>query len=226
MKILQPTYIAKLPSNKKEVKFRPFVVKEERSLLLAKQEDDPKVIIESMKDLVRACTFGEIEPNDIPYYDFEYLFLSIRSKSVGETVEMIGGCNCNPEAQTPFSVDIESMVIENLDSSTEIVLPDSDYRIKITHPNINYFLESFDTDEAAFSVLAKAIGLVYTKDEVFEFNDSEKAEFIESMNPKQQRVLALALESMPTLKLYGNYKCNKCGKDHKINVSGVKDFFV
>lgn len=227
LKIVQPTYTLQLPSNGKHVNFRPFVVKEEKALLLAIQEDKPKAIIENIKSIVKACTFDEVDPNKIAYYDLEYIFLMIRAKSVSEHVELIGGCECG--AKTDFIVDVEKAAVEGLNQKSTFKIADSDYYVEMTHPSIDYFIndEVDESEEEQYKSAAKSIKAVYTDDEVFDsMTDKEKVEFLDSLTSKQQKPIAEFIRQMPRLVVKGEYDCVKCGTHHSADVSGVERFFV
>ena len=105
-KIILPEYITKQPSTGNKITFRPFTVKEEKSLLLALQENDVNIVVNAIKSVVRVCTDNKLDVEKIPYYDMEYIFLQIRAKSIGETIDLIGSCDCSETAKTEFDVDI------------------------------------------------------------------------------------------------------------------------
>lgn len=226
--IIQPSYPVVLPSSGKRVKYRPFTVKEEKSLLLALQEDDLDTVTVAIKNTVSACTYGEIDVDNTPYYDIEYLFLQIRSKSVGEIIELVGSCECDTKVKTEFSVDISNLVIEPKPSgNTRIKIPNTQYSIELKHPSIDDFVKTFNSDgETATETVANCIISVYTDDEVMNWSFSEKLEFVESMTSIQQKDIAAYLENMPMVKLDANYTCKACKSDHKKVLSGFSNFFV
>ena len=227
-KLIQPTYPTKLPSTGKHVTFRPFTVKEEKSLLLALQEDNIENVVCAIKNVIVACTDGGVNPDDVPYYDIEFLFLQIRSKSVGEIIDLVGSCECSPEAKTQFSIDIGDLVIVPTPKGKSIIkIPDSPYTVEFVHPTISDFTKTFSTSEdSATEVVANCIHNIYTDDEVMSWSDKEKFDFVESMSPKQQKDIAKFLENMPMVKLNSTYTCVKCGKNHSENISGFASFFL
>lgn len=226
--IIQPSYPATLPSSGKKVKYRPFTVKEEKSLLLALQEDDLETVTMAIKNTVSACTYGEIDVDKTPYYDIEYLFLQIRSKSVGELIELVGSCGCDPKVKTEFAVDIANLVVEpKPNGNVRLQIPNTKYTIEFTHPSIDDFVKTFKSDgETAAETVANCIISVYTDDEVMDWNFQEKLEFVESMTSIQQKDIAAYLETMPMVKLDANYKCRACGTQHTKVLSGFSNFFV
>lgn len=227
-KIILPTYTTKQPSTGKQVKFRPFTVKEEKALLLALQEGDPSSISEAIKNVVTICTEGSVDVNTTPYYDIEYIFLRIRAKSVGEVIDLVGSCECSPEAKTKFSVDIDDVKIEpEPKGSIPIVIPDTKYTIKFRHPSIDDFIKAAEkSSENATEIVANCIVQVFTDEEIMDWTYDEKLEFVESMTTKQQKDIAEFLRNMPMVKLPAKYTCQECGKVHDQTISGFANFFV
>lgn len=227
-KIIQPTYTCKQPSTGKQILYRPFTVKEEKALLLALQENNIDVIINAIKNTINICTDGLVDTEKTPYYDIEYLFLQIRSKSVGEIIEMVGSCECDPKVKTEFSIDIANVYLDPVPSGTlKAHIPDTEYTIEFKHPGINDFAETFKTSgDNATTTVANCIVYVYNGDEVMTWNFKEKLEFIESMSSKQQKGVASFLSNMPMTKLPAKYTCKGCGKVHNDVISGFDNFFV
>lgn len=227
-KIALPVYTRKLPSNGKEVKFRPFTVKEEKSLLLALQEADMPTLANAIGNLITACTDGSVDPEAIPYYDVEYLFLQIRSKSIGEIIDMVGKCDCNENTKTEFTVDIDTTQIDPTPSGN-ILLPiaDTEYIIEFRHPSLSDFVRSVTSKgEDAEEIVANCIVRVFTESEVMNWSKQETLEFVESMTTKQQRGIAEFMKRMPMVKLPAPYTCKSCGKEHSNVLSGFENFFV
>jgi hypothetical protein len=226
--IVHPSYFTALPSTGEKVKFRPFTVKEEKNLLLALQENDVNVIVDSIKSTITACTSGQVDPDKIPYYDSEFLFLQIRAKSVGEVLDLIGSCDCGPTVKTPFSADIESTVVTPKPTGNKrISIPQSGYVVEFRHPSIEDFAEIIKTNgEAASDVVANCVVQVFTDDEIIEMDTKGKIEFVESMSPLQQKELVSYLKNMPMTQIPTQYRCVGCGKEHKSRLSGFENFFV
>jgi len=227
-KVIQPTYITKQPSTGKSIKFRPFTVKEEKSLLLALQENDVDTTSESIKNIISVCTDGQIDPLITPYYDMEYIFLQIRSKSVGDVIDLVGSCECGPDKKTEFSVDIADVRIEPAPTgNATLKIPDTAYTIEFRHPSIDDFTKIFHSvDDHSQVVVTNCIVKVFTDDEVMNWSFDEKLEFVESMSTKQQQGGAEFLKNMPMSILPMKYTCRHCGKDHSQTMSGFESFFV
>jgi hypothetical protein len=227
-KIILPTYVSTLPSNGAKVEFRPFTVKEEKSLLLALQEDSIYTVAAAIKNVISACTYGKCDPEKMPYYDVEYLYLQIRAKSIGEVLELIGSCECADTAKTEFIVDIESIVIEPKPTGNfRVHIPDTIYTLECRHPSIDDFAKSLDAGEdVANEIVANCIVNIFTDEEVLDWSPKEKLEFVDSMTSKQQKGIATFLKDMPLVKLPTKYKCRECGKMHEGEISGFESFFV
>ena len=226
--ITLPTYICKLPSTGKNINFRPFTVKEEKNLLLALEENDINVVAEALKTIITNCTSSKVDVDTIPYYDMEFLFLQIRSKSVGELIDLIGSCDCSETAKTEFTVDIGTAVVNPKPSGTlKMKVPDTNYNMELRHPSLSDFILAFSNKaESGTNTVARCIKTVYTDDEVFDWDFDKKVEFLDSMSPKQQKDIEKFLKDMPAVSIDSSYKCCKCGKEHKQALSGFENFFV
>jgi hypothetical protein len=224
--IIQPTYITNQPSTGKKVSYRPFTVKEEKALLLALQEADIDTVSIAIGNVISACT--ELDPKKIPYYDVEYIFLQIRSKSISEVIDMVGGCTCDPNVKNEFTIDIADATVEPKPPKENTFKVDgTPYTVQLEHPTIFNFASLIKTDaEASFEVVASCITNVYNDEETLDWSLKEKTEFVESMTPKQQKEISGFLKNMPLVKLHSHYKCKSCGKDHNRTTTGFKNFFL
>lgn len=227
-KIVQPTYVATQPSTGDKVNFRPFTVKEEKALLLALQEDNMETMAAAIKSLISACTDEKIDPIKVPYYDLEFLFLQIRSKSVGELIDLVGSCDCSEEAKTQFSVDISTTLLEPTPAKkTDIRIVDTPYTVSVMHPHLDDFVKLYKSGGAlATEVVTNCILSIYTDEEVMDWTYQEKLDFVESMTSKQQKDLAVFLKNMPMVKIPAKYNCISCGKEHDAPLSGISNFFL
>jgi len=227
--IILPTYTTKLPSTGKTVTFRPFTVREEKALLLALQENNLDTVAVAIKNTIEVCTSGVIDPDVYPYYDIEYLFLQIRSKSVGEILNLSGSCDCKNNAKTDFTVDLSTVTVTpEPKESFKIRIPDSGYTVVMRHPSLSDFITAFkvDDEDTGTATVAKCITQIFSEDEVFDWSLQEKIEFVESMSPKQQKDITTFLNEMPTVNLDVSYVCQHCGKEHKQIMSGFENFFI
>lgn len=224
-KIIQPTYLALQPSTGQKIKFRPFTVKEEKALMLALQEGDVELTTMAIKSVIEACT--ELNPHKIPYYDVEYIYLQIRAKSIGETIDLQGSCDCGRK-NIEFGVDIDTVVIDPpVPKDNKMSVVGTEYIIQLQHPSIDDFAKLIETNgNAANDVVANCIQSVMTDDEVLDWSYDETVEFVESMTPAQQKPIAKFLKNMPLVKVPTKYKCPACGKEHVSSMTGFKNFFL
>jgi len=202
--IIQPTYVTIQPSTGKKIQFRPFTVKEEKALLLALQESDIDTVAVAINNVITACT--DLDPTQIPYYDVEYIFLQIRAKSIGEVIDMIGGCSCSEDAKTEFTIDItEATVLPAPPKENIFKVDGTQYSVQIEHPSILNFANLINTNaESSFEVVASCIKAVYTDEEVLDWGMKEKIEFVESMTPKQQKCHLYNSTLITNVKSVGN----------------------
>lgn len=227
MRVTQkPKYEATLFSDpSKKVKYRPFIIEEERNLLMALEARDFNQVITTIRDMVEACTGLEVE--SLPYFDLENLFVKIRSKSVGELIDMIGQCDCKEDgsAKTEFQMNLDEIAIEGEVLDPVIQIPDSDYFVEMRYPNSADVITAQDEDGIDFA--AKLIKKVWNSEEVFDNPTlSECKEFILSLNDEQYAPIDKFYEKMPVLSLKQQWFCKHCGKEHSARLTGMEDFFV
>ena len=224
-KLIQPTYTTKQPSTGKTVSFRPFTVKEEKSLLLALQDADIETTTLAIKNVISSCT--SLDPDKIPYYDVEWIYLQIRSKSIGETIDMLGGCTCDPKVKTEFEIDVTNPDISIDPKSINNLVQIDKYTVQLQHPTIADFASTIQANaQNAEQIVANCIVNVIDGDEVMSWSNKEKLEFVESMTTKQQKGISDFLKQMPIVSLISTYKCKACGKEHKSQRKGFQNFFL
>ena len=209
--ITTPTYELNLPSTGKKIKYRPFLVKEEKILILALDSRDENQITNSVKDVLKKCVLTRgVKIDDLPTFDIEYIFLNIRAKSIGEDIKLI--VTCPDDKKTEVSVTIyvdEIKVIKSKDHKTDISL-DKNLTLRMRYPSLNQFIQSnFDTEDESqttvdktFQLIADCMDTVYTKEEAWESNDyspNERLSFIEQLNSKQFKDVERFFATMPKL---------------------------
>ena len=237
-KLKAPVYEAKLPSTNKVIKYRPFLVKEEKILLTAMESDDEKVITNAVKQIIKNCIQGNIKVEDLPTFDIEYLFLRLRAKSVGEKVTVglrpypcseNGGDLCDHTTQVEIDLD-KVKVTKNKDHSTKIML-DDDIGIVMEYPDnsvLTSLTKNDNNTETGISIIKNCIKMIFTKEETFEkdsFNDKELDEFIDSLNSEQFVQIQTFFETMPKLTHTAKYKCGTCGESKETKIEGLNSFF-
>jgi hypothetical protein len=232
-KLTTPTYELEIPSTDEKIKYRPFLVREEKILLIALESGESEDIITAIKDIVTECTYGKIDLGKIPMFDVEYIFLNIRAKSVGEvsTLRLL----CPDDKETYVNVDIdlsEIMVQVDKGHNPKIELTDEMGMI-MTYPNIDSLSASGVTDITAdnmLDVISACILQIYDKkgEEVFETKDQTKkevSEFVESLNTKQFADVQKFFDTMPKLKHTIEVENPKTKVKSKIVLQGLNDFF-
>ena len=209
-KIATPTYELELPSTGKTIKYRPFLVKEEKVLVIALESEDTKQITNAIKAVLKNCVLTKgIKVETLPTFDIEYLFLNIRGKSVGEELEVNIVCPDDGETNVPVFIDLDSIQVEKDDDHTNQIKLDDDLMMEMKYPSLEQFIKNnFDFQEGnqmdqSFELIATCIDKIYNEDEVWATADCTKKEvkdFLESMNSSQFKEIEKFFESMPKLK--------------------------
>ena len=208
-KIATPTYELDLPSTGETIKYRPFLVKEEKLLVLALESEDTKQITNAIKAVLKSCiqTKG-IKIETLPTFDIEYLFLNIRGKSVGEEIEVNVICPDDEETQVPVSINIDDIQIEVTDDHDNKIQLDDSLMMEMKYPSLEEFIKNnFDFKETnqmdqSFALIASCIDKIYNEDEVWataDFTKKEVNEFLEQMNSSQFKDIENFFETMPKL---------------------------
>ena len=233
-KLNTPTYELEVPSTDEKIKYRPFLVKEEKILLMAMESKDNAQIINAVKDIVSSCTFGKLNVATMPMFDMEYIFLNIRAKSVGEVSKL--KILCPDDKKTYASVELDLTKVEvqvGDDHSNKIELTD-DMGIIMTYPTIDSFLESgIETVNASnmLDVVGSCVLQIYEEkgEKVYHAKDQTKkelTEFIESMNSGQFKKLQSFFDTMPKLTHTIQVKNPKTKKTSDVKLTGLNDFFA
>ena len=235
-KINTPTYELTLPSNNKKIKYRPFLVREEKILILALESSDAKQISSSIVEIMADCieTKG-VDITKLPSFDIEYLFLNIRAKSVGETVEVIITCPDDKKTTVDTSINIDDIKIKKTPGHKNIIKLDDKYSMKLKYPSMQQFIDAnFDTDEEgsqvaqSINMLSTCIDMIYDDEESWDAADSTPDElnsFIEQLNTKQFKEVESFFETMPKLEHIVEVTNPKTGKTSKVKLEGLASFF-
>ena len=234
-KIASPTYELVLPSTKQEIKYRPFLVKEEKLLVLALESEDTKQITTTIKAVIKGCILTKgIKVENLPTFDIEYLFLNIRGKSVGEEVEVNIICPDDGVTQVPVKINLDEIeVIENEEHQKNIKLDDT-LMMEMKYPSLDQFIKSnFDFTEEnqveqSFDLIGACIDKIYSEDEVWATADCSKKEvneFLEQMNSLQFKEIEKFFETMPKLSHAINITNPKTKKKSEVVLEGLSSFF-
>jgi len=235
--ITTPTYELNLPSTGKKIKYRPFLVKEEKILILALETRDQNQITNAVKDVLKKCVITRgIKIDDLPTFDIEYLFLNIRAKSIGEDINMIVTCPDDRKTEVDVTVYVDEIkVIKSKEHVKDITL-DKDMTLRMKYPSLNQFIETnFDTKEESqttvdktFQLIADCMDTVYTKEDAWDSKDyspNERLEFIEQLSSKQFKQVERFFATMPKLSHTIEVTNPNTKKKSKIVLEGLSDFF-
>lgn len=229
-----PTYTLVVPSTEQEVKFRPFLVREEKALLMAQQSEDAIVMVDTLKNIIKSCILNEIDVDNLATFDLEYIFTQLRAKSVGENIELIFPCDtCEDEkARVQISFDITKLEVQKSPEHKKNIALFGDVGVSMRYPTIQVIqkLEKLDTDnlDDIFKVMAECIEYVYQGDEIFYAKEQEPGEMVEFLNnltSEQFKNVQKFFETMPKIRQEVDYNCPVCKKAHHKVLEGIQSFF-
>jgi len=232
-KLTTPTYELEIPSTDEKIKFRPFLVKEEKILMMAMESKSSTDITQAVKDIVNECTFNKVKIDNMPMFDVEYIFLQIRSKSVGEISKLKLLCPDDGKTYADVELDLNEVKVQVGDDHTNKIDLGNDMGMIMKYPTIDSFSESGIKDinpGNMLEVISTCILQIFEKkgEKVYDTKDQTKKEveeFIESLNTKQFKDLQKFFETMPKLKHEVTIKNPKTKKESKVTLSGLNDFF-
>ena len=232
-KLTTPTYELEIPSTDEKISYRPFLVKEEKILLMAMESGKNEDIVNAVKQIVSECTFNKLKVGTMPMFDIEYIFLNIRSKSVGEISKLRMLCPDDKKTYTDVEVNLEEVKVQVNDDHTNKIELGNKMGMIMTYPTIDSFTETGLQEINASnmtSLISGCIMQIYEDDgeKVYEAKDQtqkELQEFIESMNTSQFKKVQHFFDSMPRLKHDMEVKNPKTKKVTKITLSGLNDVF-
>ena len=235
-KITTPTYELELPSTGQTVKYRPFLVKEEKVLVIALESEDNKQITTAIKAVLKSCVQTKgIKVEALPTFDIEYLFLNIRGKSVGEEVEVNIVCPDDDETQVLVSINLDDINIQKTEEHTNKIRLDDNLMMEMKYPSLDQFIKSnFDFNEKnqmdqSFQLIASCIDKIYSDEEVWATADCTKKEvneFLESMNSSQFKEIEKFFETMPKLSHTLTVTNPKTKVESEVVLEGLASFFA
>tara|TARA_R100000908_G_C3732738_1_gene131585 strand:- start:81 stop:800 length:720 start_codon:yes stop_codon:yes gene_type:complete len=208
-KINTPTYELTLPSTGKKIKYRPFLVREEKILIMALETEDTEQITNAVVEIINGCILTKgVDVSNLATFDIEYIFLNVRSKSVGESVEVNVICPDDNKTSVQVEIDIDSIKIQKTKGHKNIIKLDDQYSMKLKYPSLNEFIDTnFESSEESdvnksLNMITSCIEMIYDKEESWDASDSTKQEleeFIEQLNSKQFKTIEKFFETMPKL---------------------------
>ena len=235
-KISTPTYELELPSNKKKIKYRPFLVREEKILIMALESENTKQISDAIVQVLKDCILTRgIKINELATFDIEYLFLNIRAKSVGETVEVNVTCPDDGETMVPMEIAIDDIKVQKEKEHTNIIKLDDKLSMKLKYPSMNQFIESnfevSDSDmgvDQSLKMITTCVDIIYDSEQSWSASDCTKKEltdFIEQLNTKQFKEIENFFTTMPKLSHKVNVKNPNTGVESEVVLEGLASFF-
>jgi|TARA_R100000027_G_scaffold4983_1_gene4089 hypothetical protein len=235
-KIATPTYELELPSTGETVQYRPFLVKEEKLLVIALESDDTKQITTAIKSVIKNCILTKgVKVEQLPTFDIEYLFLNIRGKSVGEDIEVNVICPDDEETEVKVNINLDDIQVQKNDDHTDKIKLDDSIMMQMKYPSLEQFIKNnFEMSDKnamdqSFELIATCIDKIFTEDEVWAAADctkKEMTEFLEQMNSSQFKEIEKFFETMPKLSHTIKVKNPNTKKDSEVVLEGLASFFA
>ena len=235
-KIATPTYELELPSTEQTVRYRPFLVKEEKLLVLALETEDTKQITNAIKSVLKSCVLTKgVKVETLPTFDIEYLFLNIRGKSVGEELEVKVICPDDEKTEVPITIDLDEVKVQKSEGHNKQLKLDDNLMMEMKYPSLEQFIKNnFDFNDAnqmeqSFDLIGSCIDKIYSEDEVWATADCTKKEvkeYLESMNSSQFKDIEKFFETMPKLSHTIKVKNPKTKVESEVVLEGLASFFA
>jgi len=234
--IATPTYEIELPSIKKKVKYRPFLVKEEKILIIAMETEDPKQIARAVKDVISNCILTRgVKVDQLSTFDIEYFFLNIRGKSVGEDIEVLITCPDDGVTQVPTFINLDEIKVQVSAEHNRDIKLDDQLSLRMKYPSMNEFIKtnfSVENEEITvddtFELISSCIDQVYNEEESWsasEYSKKELSAFLEQLSSKQFKEIEKFFETMPKLSHTITITNPKTGVDSDVVLEGLTAFF-
>ena len=232
-----PTYELKLPSSNKKIKYRPFLVKEEKILILSLESKDQSEITNAVTDVLKKCILTKgINVDDLPTFDIEYVFLNIRAKSIGEDIKLTVTCPDDNETKVPVTIYVDEIKVQKQKGHTSDIVLDDKMTLRMKYPSLTQFVDNnFDVDDESetvvdktFKVVADCIDTIYTEEDAWDAKDytpQERIDFIEQLNSKQYKEVEKFFETMPKLSHTIEVVNPNTKEKGSVVLEGLADFF-
>jgi hypothetical protein len=236
-KIDTPIYDLVLPLSKKEIRFRPFLVKEQKNLLMAMESNDKESVEKNVKQVLINCTVTEdVDIEKLPVVDVEYYFLNLRARSVGEVIENRYRCDNEVNSEKcgnimDVKLNILDIKVEGVKENNDIIQLTDKVSIKLRYPQFSFLKRISKVEnisDVAFEMIADCVEYVYDGEQFYyakEISNQEMVEFIESLNQTQFSKIEEFFANLPRLEKKIDMKCSKCGFEHRLDVEGLESFF-
>ena len=245
-KLDHATYSISLPSDGTKIKFRPFLVKEQKILMIAEESKDPNQMMQAMINIIQNCVIeapADFNVLKLPMFDIEYIFMQLRSKSIGESVEV--GLKCEKcETENKVKINFDNAYVEKPETDLRVIPLTAEVGLKMKYPDISMADDIVKTQnvsdegdsnnpptkdtETIFNMIINCIDSIYSADNVYSAENTPRAEleeFVESMSQEHFQKINDFFVSVPTLKLPATFTCSNCGHENKADVEGLVSFF-
>ena len=230
--IATPKYDMIVPSTGESIKYRPYVVKEEKVLLIAMESQSDEGIETAVMDIISSCVESPINMKSMTTFDIEFMFVNLRAKSVGEGIKVDPPCEHCEEVNKDLKIDLAKVIVKGLEEDVDMhVKITDDISVDIQWPTMKNKLTEADMKtgtDTLINMVARSIGTIYSGEETFAASDSSKkelVEFVESLGSDQFNALLEKVSKAPELSYVLEFKCVSCKKDNKIELKGLSDFF-
>ena len=228
-----PTYELEIPSSGKKIKYRPFVVKEEKVLLMALETQDEKAIESAVKDLLKSCIQSRVKIEDLAIFDLEYIFLNIRAVAVGEVVEMLLTCEDDGETQVKYNLNLTEVQVSKPEGHSNKIMLSDTMGVIMKYPSFDEFVKvsiigQTPTADGVIEIMANCIDQIFDGEDVYDSSTTSKKEFIqfvENLTNKQFEDVQKFFEEAPVLSHTIKVKNPKTGVENTFNIQGLSNFF-
>jgi len=231
-KIATPKYDMIVPSTGESITYRPYLVKEEKILLIAMESQSDEAMENAVVDIIKLCVETPINTDTLTTFDIEYIFINLRAKSVGEGIKLNPTCQHCEEVNEDIKVDLDKVIVSGIEEEIDMrVKLTDDIAVDVTWPTMKNKLTEDDMKtgtDTLINMVARSIGTIYSGEEIFAAADSTKkelVEFVESLGSDQFNALLTKVSEAPQLTYDLEFKCKACGEDNKLEIKGLADFF-
>lgn len=231
-KIATPKYDMIVPSTGESITYRPYVVKEEKVLLIAMESQSDEAMESAVIDIIEMCVETPINVKDLTTFDIEYIFVNLRAKSVGEGIQLSPTCVKCEEVNKDIKINLDEVIVSGIEEKNDMrVKLTDDISVDVTWPTMKNKLteeEMKTSTDTLINMVSRSIGTIYSGEEIFSSADStrkELLEFVESLGSDQFNALLTKVSEAPTLTYDLKFKCKACEEDNKLELRGLADFF-
>ena len=231
-KLNSPTYELKVPSTGNSISYRPYLVKEEKILMMAMESNDTEQMMRAVKDVIRSCTSDSVDVNTLAMFDIEYIFTQLRAKSVGETSTISVKCS-SCKASNDVVVNMEDVYVDVPESTVHTIPLTDTVGVSLKYPSVNAMVKAQSSNtktevDRVFDLIVACVDSIYSDDEIFdakEQSEKELKEFIESLNTQQFNQVRDFIESIPSATINVEFMCMSCSEHNSFEVKGLGNFF-